>query len=82
MYHQFEKLNSRFDEMEERFERLREETQLADRLGAGSERGTTNATTRNTYHYEEYDEFEEDVEEEWYRNWNQGRGGWNGRGRF
>ena len=82
MYRQFEKLNSRFDEREERFEILREETQSADRVTSGSGRGTTNATTRNTYQYEEYDEFEEDEEEEWVRNRNQGRGGQNGRGRF
>ena len=68
--------------MEERFERLREETQSADREGSESGRGTANATTRNTYHYEEYDEFGEDEKEEWYRNGNQGRGGRNGRGRF
>jgi hypothetical protein len=80
MYRQFEKLNMRFDDMEDRFEKLKEESRSASKGESGNRRNDA-TPIRNTYNYEEYEDFYE-ADEDWRRGRNQGRGGQIGRGRF
>lgn len=45
-------------------ERLKEQSQSADRGDSGNKRGATTTPIRNTYNYKEYDDFDDHDEEE------------------